>query len=244
VPGLSAGFLPALCASAFCASGCSACEGDEGRRKRRSQDDAAEVQGAMTLAVVIHPIDRALAAISDAIADLLTSNKPSRFAEIGELARTACKLHRQRHAGSVDEVDDMAEDGDGNYGNFAPPVMMHPRRFNDAVDLNRELVMIAQGFIKNYLEVEQRKMSKIEESRLNIVTELTELTALRVRMLKDDEAIPEEINHRIDYLLQRIGEPFHEPQSDPVVHPESVRGHPTDGAREPDRDRVGEPVAE
>jgi hypothetical protein len=189
------------------------------------------------LVPVLHPIDRALAAISDAMSDVLVGGKSSRFAEVVELARIAHKLQQRRHVTDLDE---------GGIGINVAGGAVVPR-FNDGVDISREILMLVQGFLKNYMEVEHRKVSKPDpDTRLNEVMELAELTALRIRMLKDDEQVPDQVDQRITHLLQRIGEPSHAPQSDHVsaFSAESLRGHPPNGAGETDRDRVGEPVAE
>lgn len=204
------------------------------------------------LVPTVHPIDRALVAISDAITDLLASVKPSRFAKIVALASTAGQLQRQRLAASVEDVgldDGNVDDDDFVGNNFGPeprfPLrQMRLPRFNDGADISREILMLAQGFLKSYMEVEQRKVVARPDTRLNEVMELSELTLLRVRMMKDGEQVAEEINQRVNHLLQRIGEPHAESQPNSVVHPEPLRGYPPNGAGEPDRDRMGEPVAE
>jgi hypothetical protein len=200
------------------------------------------------LSPVVNPLDRALAAISDAITDLLTSNQPGRFAKIATLAKTACQLQRQRPAANVDEVlaDDGGDDEVNDFG-FNPRQAVMPRRgFNDGADLTREIVMLGQNVLKSYMEAEQKKASQPKpDTRLNEVMELSELTLLRVRMMKDDQPVPEQIDQRVNQLLQRIGEPPHvEPQPSSLVHPEPIWGHSPNSAGQPDGDRVGEPVTE
>jgi hypothetical protein len=201
------------------------------------------------LVPVLHPIDRALAAISDAMSDVLVGGKSSRFAEVVALARIAHKLQQRRHVTSLDEVNNGDVGGvDVNVAGVVDPNrILHVPRFNDGADISREILMLVQGFLKNYMEVEHRKVSKPAlDTRLNEVMELAELTALRIRMLKDDEQVPDQVDQRITHLLQRIGEPSHAPQPDHVsaFSAEPLRGHPPNGAGEPNRDRVGEPVAE
>jgi hypothetical protein len=187
------------------------------------------------------PIDRALVAISDAVSDCLASGKPSRFAEITSLARIAGQLQQRQPMANVDDF--VCDNGDVGVGQF--PLPLAPR-FNDGADLTREIVMLAQNYFKSYMEAEQRKASKIEpDTRIDEALELTELTALRARMAKDGESVPEQINQRIDHLLQRIGEPHaHQPDHVPSLLAEPLRGHPPNGAGQPNRDRVGEVVAE
>lgn len=202
---------------------------------------------------VIHPIDRALGALDEALALLITSGKPSRFAEILRLTNLAHQLQCLRPAGGVDDVMDDDVGIYGMNGGINPAVggvaVGVPRRFNDAVDLNREIIMVAQNFLKSYLETEKLKATKpAPDVRLAEVGELMELTELRLRLMKEDQPVPQQIHARIDHLLHRIGEPAHapeppEPRPDPAVHAEPVRGHPPDGAGQLDGDRVGEPVA-
>jgi hypothetical protein len=128
------------------------------------------------------------------------------------------------------------------------PVMgLHMDRFNDGADLNRELLMLVQGFAEKYLEVERAKAKRPTlESRIDVASELAELMGLRLHLLQDGQPVPDQVNSRIDDLLKRIGEPPHEPEPepDPVVPADPVRGHPADGPGGPDRGRVGEPLAE
>jgi hypothetical protein len=188
----------------------------------------------------LHPIDRALAAISEAVAELLTSGRPSRFSEIHTLTRIAFDLQRLRPASGVEGVP-LLRDGDDDDVGYPRPI----RRFNEAFDFNREILAMAQGFLKNYLDVEKSKASKpAPDVRLGEAAELSQLTELRLRLMKEEQPVPEPISARIDQLLQRIGEPPHEPEPSTVVSAESVRRHPPDGAGQLDGDRVGEPVAE
>jgi len=199
----------------------------------------------MTLSTAPHSIDRALAALSEAISELLASGKSSRFAEIADLAKTAYRLQQRRPASGVENVHGMADDDDEYGGLNVMPVRR--ARFNDGADLNREIIMLAQGFLKSYMEIEQNKASKPEpDVRLNVVMEMADLIRLRTTMAKDGEPIPDPINQRIDHLLQRLGETPHEPQPNhvPAISPFDVRRHSPDGAGEQDGDRMGEPVAE
>ncbi len=205
------------------------------------------------LAVREHPIDRALAALSEATVLALASSKPSRFVEAGTLTTLAHQLQQLRPANGIADLG-MDDDEDGDIG-MGPPIMMPNRigrmrrgRFNDGADLNREMIMMAQGFLKTYQEIEKTKASRpAPDVRLNEVTELAELMQLRMQLMREGADLPAEINTRIDHLLQRIGEPppttgespheHHqqtEPRPDPVVSAEPLRGHPPDGAGEQD----------
>lgn len=210
-----------------------------------------------------HPIDRALIALDDAVTLLVASGKPTRFAEIARLTTLAQQLQLLRPAAGVDDA--VGDDGNGmghgggivmmNGANLGGLVAAPPRRFNDTADLSREMLMLAQSFLKSYAETEKVKADAQAarnqlpiDVRIDVVAELTELMILRNKLVLDNAApVPEEITRRITHLLQRIGEPPHdqpEPQQDPVVHPEPLRGHPPDGAGGLDGDRVGEPLAE
>jgi hypothetical protein len=203
-----------------------------------------------TLAEVplMHPIDRALSALDEAVALLVTSGKPSRFAEIRTLSSLAAKLARLRPAAGVDDVP-FDEEGDGEFepnriGRFRP---------NDAVDLNREIIMIAQQMVKVYADTQKPKPVEFE-SRINATMELADLMRLRVQLVKEEQAVPDEVNVRIDQLLQRIGAPIHEPEhadhvepaaaTDPSISAVDVRRCSPDGAGGLDGDRVGEPLAQ
>jgi len=204
-----------------------------------------------------HPIDRALTALGEATAALLTSGRRSRFAEAQALASLAHKLQQLRPAAGVDDAGpDNEDEGDGNvigepYAVMPARRMANPGRrvgYNDAVDLNREIIMIAQGFLKSYMETEKLKAGKpLPETRITAVLELADLMRLRMQLMKEAQDVPVEINARIDQLLQRVGaptdEPTDEPRPDPVVSTLAIRRHPPDGAGELDGDRVGEAVA-
>lgn len=195
-----------------------------------------------------HPIDRALLALDEAVALLIASGKPSRFAEVYSLTTLAHQLQLLRPAAGVDDVElEGDEDGDIGMG-MAPPVML-PNRigrrrriggFNDGADLNREMIMMAQGFLKTYQDIEKAKASRpTPDVRINEVTELAELMQLRLQLMRDGEVVPTEINTRINHLLKKIGEPSHDqhqdqPQRDSVLSAEPLRGHPPDGAGEQD----------
>jgi hypothetical protein len=194
-----------------------------------------------------HPLDAALAALSEAAAELLAGDRPSRFGELQTLARIASAIQRLRPGIGVDDVLQEQEEEDAPWvGRFGPVIGRHRVvPFNDGVDLNREIIMVAQKFFDKYIETEQLKAKRPSfESRLDVVTELSELMALRLRLMNENQPVHESIHARIDHLLKRIGESTHEPERDPVVCPEPLRGYPADGARAPDGDRVGEPLAE
>jgi hypothetical protein len=187
-----------------------------------------------------HPIDLALAALSQLAAELLTGNRPSRFAELHTVSQIAVHIQRLRPDPSL---GDMGLGVDAPMHAPNPGYVIQPGRrmaaFNDGVDLNREIVMLGQSFLEKFMELEKAK-TKPADSRLREVTELSELIDLRTRIDKTSASIPSAIQSRIDHLLTRIGAPHEpaapdEPASDPVVHPEPVRGHPPDGAGEPDR---------
>jgi hypothetical protein len=179
----------------------------------------------------LSPIESAIAALSAAMAELLAGDKPSRFREVQGLARTAAQL-QQGLASSVDAIDYYHNHGEVDVG----PINVQPwgnRPFNDAVDLNREILMTAQKFLQNYLEVERVKAVKpiaSLESRLLEAEELGRLIELRLRFGSE---CPDQIDRRVDYLLNRIGELPHEPEpeSGALVHSEPVRGHQADGER-------------
>lgn len=195
-----------------------------------------------------HPIDAALAALSEAVSDLLVSDRSSRFGEINSLTTIAMHLQRLRPGVGVDDVDPREDE----FGDIVAhrPVMMQRRRnpapaFNDGADLNREIIMLAQTFLAQYVEAEKKKADKPDpDVRLDEVTELAELFGLRLKLAVADQDIPPEINARIAHLLTRIGEPPHEPAPDPVVFAEHVRRREADGPGEPDGGGVGEALAE
>jgi hypothetical protein len=84
----------------------------------------------------VHPIDRALSNLDEAVALLVTSGRPSRFSEIRRLSQIASDLARLRPAAGVDDVELEDEDYDDL------PMPRRRRRFapiNDAVDMQREL---------------------------------------------------------------------------------------------------------
>lgn len=171
------------------------------------------------VAIRISPIDRALAAIAEAMTELLDGNKPSRFAETHELSSIARKLQNRRHATGVDDVLGEQEDEDDDMF----PRIANPRRFNDAADLSREMLMLAQGFMKEYTEIERLKIAKpTPETRLAEVSELAGLIELRLKIILAGEPMPREIDTRIDHLLQRIGEPHQDPVQGLSVEAEST----------------------
>lgn len=197
-----------------------------------------------------HPIDIALAALSEVATDLLASGKPSRFAELQNVTTIAMTIQQLRPMIGVDDADIM---GDGVFGApLGQPIIVNRRArppYNDGADLNREIIMLAQNFLATYMEAEKKKAAEKAsrpepDVRLDEVTEMAELFTLRLKLAGADQEVPREINVRIDHLLKRIGEPPHEPEPDPVVSALDVRGHPPDGAGDPDGGRVGEPLAE
>jgi hypothetical protein len=199
-----------------------------------------------------HPIDRALAALGDAISLALASDKPSKFAEIGRLTSIANKLGALRPARGVDDVQHVEEyEADGGGVMMANPGPMPlGRRFNDGADLNREMIMLAQGFLREYADIEKMKASRpVADGRLLEVSELSELYELRAKLALQNQQVPPQIDARIEALLKRIGETpngSESPgsQSSAILPAEPLRGHPPDGAGQPDGDRVGELVAD
>ena len=199
-----------------------------------------------------HPIDVALAALGQFATELLASGKPSRFAEMQMVASIAQHIQRLRPAAGVDDVDlnDAAFDGYDALGVMMPNpvrrrqggIRMAPA-FNDTADLNTQILMMAQSFLEKYADIEKLK-AKPGPSRMTEVMELSELMGLRSRLREEKEDVPDELNVRIDHLVKRIGEPVHEPASDPLVSSDDVRRHPPDFAEQPDRGRVGEPLAQ
>jgi len=189
-----------------------------------------------------HPVDVALAALSELAADLLASGKPSRFAELQNVTTIAMTIQQLRPMTGVDDADIVR---DGVFGAPLGQPIHHRRPYNDGADLNREIIMLAQSFLAQYAEAEKKKAERPDpDVRLNEVGELAELFNLRLKLALADQPVPGEITTRIDHLLKRIGEPPHEPEPDPVVSALDVRGHPPDGAGDPDGGRVGEPLAE
>jgi hypothetical protein len=192
-----------------------------------------------------HPVDRALSALDEAVALLVTSGRPSRFSEIHRLSRLASELARLRPAAGVDDVE--PEDEGEMDGHPMPRRLRGLPRANDAVDMQRELMMIAQQMIKVYAD--QQKTRVVPETRINQTIECGNLMRLRVQLMKEDQLVPEEINVRIDQLLKQIGAPAHEPEpsfsvDDYLAAADDVRRHPPDGPGGPDGGGVGGPVAD
>lgn len=211
-----------------------------------------------------HPIDVALAALSEYAAEVLAGSRPNRFAELQTIMHVSMAVQRIKPpemAGVADMgMGEFGEDGFGvggiNFGVGAPVMPMrvqrgHIPRWNDAADINTQMLMMAQKFLTEYMAIEKVKVSKPDpDVRLNEVTELSELFMLRLKLAASDSVaeVPPEINSRIDHLLKRIGEPPHEPAPsepgpDTVLPADPLRGHQADGAGQPDGGRVGEPVA-
>ena len=66
-----------------------------------------------------HPVDVALAAISEVAAELLASGRPSRFVELSRVATVALQVQRIRPA-AVAGVEDMVVMGELDDLNFGP----------------------------------------------------------------------------------------------------------------------------
>jgi len=161
-----------------------------------------------------HPVDIALAALSELAAGLIASGKPSRFAELQNVTGIAMTIQRLRPMGGVEDVFDDLAPGAAMGGGFIGQAIGHQRgvRFNDGADLNREIIMLAQNFLATYAEAEKKKAAEKAsrpepDVRLDEVTELSELFMLRLKLAGADQEVPREINVRIDHLLKRIGEP-------------------------------------
>lgn len=211
-----------------------------------------------------HPIDVALAALSEYAAEVLTGDRPNRFAELQTIMQVSMAVQRLKPPEIAGVADmGMGEFGDDGFGvggvNFGAPVMAHNPihvrrghipRWNDGADMQTQMMMMAQNFLKEYTAIEKAKASKPDpDVRLNEVSELAELFMLRLKLAGADQEVPPEINYRVNALLKRIGEPPHEPAPsepgpDTVLPADPLRGHQADGAGQPDGGRVGEPVAE
>jgi hypothetical protein len=118
------------------------------------------------------------------------------------------------------------------------PLRMPLRRFNDAADINTQLIMILQEGLKEWSASQKAKASREDlDIRLETVSELGKLFEMRAKLTLADSEVPAEIQSRIETLLKRIGAPAHEriiPRSDSVVPADPLRGHPVDGAGQPD----------
>jgi hypothetical protein len=186
----------------------------------------------------VHAIDRALAAISDAVTELLSTSEVNRFSKVHDLSALANALQRHRPAEKVDDVpagqvnnNDNGHVGEYNYGidGWQPIIpgvhrQMHPLRpirVNDQADMNREILMLGQAFLESQAKLKPARPAE----------ELHSLIDLRIHLKRNGEDIPKEINDRITQLLQEIGTP-HAP--DPVVHPVPLRGHQADAEGHPD----------
>jgi hypothetical protein len=193
-----------------------------------------------------NPIDAALAALGEVAAELIASGRPGRFAELQRLSAVAQQVQLLRPPESL-RVEDMGLDPEVDGALHGAPIMMgNPMairggRWNDAADINTQMIMIAQEFLKKYADAELAK--KAADSRMSAVAELETLMGLRRSLAENKEQVPEEINARVGHLLKKIGEPPHEPGPYPAVSPLDVRRHPPDGAGPDDGGRVGEPVA-
>ena len=173
-------------------------ENDMTRTAEEIRDDDGPHPNGDGLAKIPHPIDRALTALDEATMLLVVSGKPTRFAEIQRLSSLAHQLAGLRPAAGVDDVGGMGDEYGGNFyngvGNIGAVLPMAPRRgFNDGVDLNREIVMMAQNFLKTYAETERLKATKATpDVRLDAVVELSELMALRAKLVLDtNDPVPE-----------------------------------------------------
>jgi hypothetical protein len=206
----------------------------------------------------LHPIDIALAALTEFAAETLVSGRPSRFAELQRVITIAAHVQALRVPTSVEDADNkMFEGGNvgGMIGGFGdglpmpePPMHRYVHRgvrFNDGADLNREIIMVAQQYLAHTLDAEKKKT--VPDNRLDAVAELAKLIELRAKLVLADQDVPPEIGYRIDTLLKRIGEPSHAPEPDPGPAPvpaDDLRRREADGAGQPDGGRVGEPLAE
>jgi hypothetical protein len=150
------------------------------------------------------PVDVALVALSEVATELLAGDRPSRFAELRQVMGVAMQVQRLRSAATVSVEDMGMVDDDEGMG-----VIRHHRnpRWNDAADLNTQVIMLAQKFLEQYAEAEKKKASRPDpDVRLNEVTELAELFELRLKLALADHPVPDEITYRINQLLKRIGE--------------------------------------
>ena len=197
----------------------------------------------------VHPIDVALAALSEAAVEILLSDKPSRFAEAQRIMSVATHVQQLRPASRVADLLDE-EDHAMAFGGLAAPVppfhhqnMAMPGarrggvRWNDTADLTTQLIMVLQ----QALEAQKPKTPDVE-SRLAVVKEMAALFELRLKLALVNEAVPQELTTRIDYLLKKTGAPPHEPEPSrehPLVPADPLRGHPPDGAGEEDGDSNG-----
>jgi hypothetical protein len=201
-----------------------------------------------------HPIDRALAALSDAAIDLLATKKPSRFAEVQSLAGLAMQVHTLRPMSGVDDA--LGADG---YDPFVPAIhpvagyahgyphrVHHVPAFNDLADINRQLLMLAQNFVQQHADDATKRARRPDaELRLTEAGELAELILLRVKLLAAGEDVPKEVASRIEILLAHTGEAPHASTPENAVVPaEPLRRHPLDGPGERDGGRMGEALAE
>jgi len=184
-----------------------------------------------------HPIDVALAALSELAAEILAGNKPSRFVELQSVTSVAMQV---QHLRPMVGVDDFHAQGVAMGGPVQMGGMVLPRMGGfgggDLGDINREMIMLIQGFLE--AETSKRK----DASRSREAGELATLTELRLQLKDAGDSVPDEITRRIEHLLKRIGEPHVEP--DPALHPVALRRREADSAERPDGDRVGEAVAQ
>lgn len=220
-------------------------------------DQAVEVVAcAVDAPVRSHPIDVAVAALGEYVADIVRSSRPSRFTEVQAVAGIAAHLQAMR----VERVADVDATRNAEMVRQALGADMvivgNPGGANDVADLHRELLMMAQTYLTQYVEVEKKRAERSgTDNRLETVDELAELFTLRLKIAAADQDVPPEINFRIDTLLKRVGEPTsippstpgdtdHEPAPDPVVPAVDLRGHQVDVPGGPDGSGVGAPVAD
>lgn len=98
-----------------------------------------------------HPIDVALAALGEFAAELLTSNRHSRFAELQSVSVVALHVQRLRPAEGVDDVH-LPDEDDVRFGDIGGPMMMAnpaPRRhgairWNDGADFRASEEVLAR----------------------------------------------------------------------------------------------------
>ena len=103
-----------------------------------------------------HPVDVALAALSEMSVELLASGKLSRFAELQSVTQIAMQIQRLRPMAGVEDAMGVDDENGVVYGGGIIGRIQHPiaairghnvPRFNDGADLNREIIMLAQSFL-------------------------------------------------------------------------------------------------
>src|SRR5579875_970910 len=193
-------------------------------------------------------IAEALNSIACAIGCLAMSVKPSRFREIADLTTIAARLQGML----AERVDDIDPDFDE-----LPPAEVYPRRrryAGDVADMNREILMMAQQFMGQYMEMLKPKSEERGEVTITRGSsaseenyELQQMLDLRQRLREDQEEVPAAVEKRIKQLFDRIEERTHDasdPASDPVVLADDVRGRLLGGGGAGDGSGVGGSLAE